>query len=1011
MKKTLMKLLFFALAISSAFAIGFSASALSTENCVGEGVDVSSYSELKDALENFTSGANIVLQGDISLKDDSQDSGIKVGGYGAVTVNLNGHNISVTSNKTKYLFDITGQVRLYFVSGKNGRNSITFNTTMPGAAAVRINHAFAEVTDVNVDFNMGLADGYKKTEDGSESYVYRVEKGSEMNFYNGVIYNGMEEGCGVYIAANENNKQKLNFRIGGYTKFQTDKYCVSFDPAAVRYVKFGSLRFSSINADKYRYVRIKVPSSSAATVRSLWYTSESGTSTTITVGGKLNLNQNKKITELGKGDIVAEKMCESINNSEYYMLLNCASGHVQLCGTCLMAYNGMEDHNSIKETGYAASCISDGATYGERCLSCNYTTSKRIPKKGHVLKYTPGVEENCGTNGVKEHFYCEICKCYFADSDGKTPLDKNTIVTENNHQVTYLPPYPATCTKTGVTEGIECLTCGKMVKEQTIVPAKGHTEEPITTYKEATCSREGRTAGAKCSVCQFVVEESKVIPKKPHSTKIVDGYPASCTQEGLSFGEYCEVCGYIVRPQEKIPPKGHIGKILKGKEATCKEDGLTDGIVCENCDLVLKSQEKIEKGPHKAQITEGRKATCKEPGLTEGSICSVCSVVLKAQVVIPVSKEHTTTIVRGTPATCEKEGLTDGIKCSVCEKVIEPQSVIPKLPHTEKLLKGEDATCEKEGKTDGIICGVCEKVIEKQETIPSNGHTVVSSVIRADLKNDGEIKESCAVCKKELGTKIISRVKTVKLSTSTYTYNGKKKTPSVTVKTATGETLKKGTDYDLSYSSGRKKVGNYSVKVIFKGNYSGEKTLTFKIKPGRTEKITVTRSESSVKLSWEKVSGATGYRVYLYNEKTKKYKTLGTTEKLSCTVKKLKSGTTYKFSVKAYTKTSKGTVWAEETHRITTATKPVVPTVTAKAGEGKAVLNWKTVTGATGYVVYMSEKKDGSYKKLGTTGKLSCTVKNLKKGKNYYFKVKAYKTVDGKNVYGDSCKYLKVKIK
>ena len=1010
MKKTLMKPIFFVLAMALGFALCFSASAVTETDCVGKKVDVSSFSEFKEALENFDDGGNIVLSNDIVLTDDENDCSIKIKNYGDVVVNLNGFDIKVNSKKTTNLFNITGQTSIYFVSGKENRSVIHFNTVMPDAAAVKLDNKFAKFTNVNIDFTMGTASGYTKTENGSDSCIFRVNGASELNLYKGVIKNSMEAGCGIYIAVNENNKQKLFFKMGGYTTVEADKYCVSFDPVAIRSVSFGTVRLTGLNSDKSKYARINIPGNATLTVTELWDIS-SESRVTVSVGGRLNLISSKKIANLDKADIVADKICETLSNTQDVNILNCSAGHVEICGSCFMACRDIEPHNNIKEVGVSATCTQDGYTMGDRCTECNYTTAKTILKKGHDMRFVPGVKEDCGVNGTREHYFCDNCEGYFEDLDGKNPLRQADVIIKNNHKTEYLPQVFPTCTEPGLTSGVRCITCGKAVEEQKVVPATGHKEVPIENYVEATCTKEGRTSGKKCSLCQLVIEESEVIPIKPHQTKIKEGYAASCTQEGLSYGEYCEVCGYVVRNQEKIPPKGHIEKILKGKEATCKEDGLTDGLVCENCDLVMKSQEKIEKGPHKSQITEGKKATCKEPGLTEGSNCSVCGIVLKAQEVIPVSKEHTTAIVRGTPATCENDGLTDGIKCSICEKVIEPQSVIPKLPHTEKLLKGEDATCENEGKTDGIICGVCEKVIEKQETIPSKGHTVVSSVIRADLKNDGEIKESCAVCKKELGTKIISKVKSAKLSTSTYTYNGKKKTPSVTVKTEKGATLKKGTDYDLSYSSGRKAVGTYTVKVTFKGNYSGEKTLTFKIKPGRTEKITVTRSESSIKLSWEKVSGATGYRVYLYNEKTKKYKTLGTTEKLSCTVKKLKSGTTYKFSVKAYTKNSKGTVWAEETHRITTATKPAVPSATAKAGEGKAVLNWKTVTGATGYVVYMSEKKDSGYKKLGSTGKLSCTVKNLKKGKTYYFKVKAYKTVDGKNVYGDSCKYIKVKIK
>ena len=73
------------------------------------------------------------------------------------------------------------------------------------------------------------------------------------------------------------------------------------------------------------------------------------------------------------------------------------------------------------------------------------------------------------------------------------------------------------------------------------------------------------------------------------------------------------------------------------------------------------------------------------------------------------------------------------------------------------------------------------------------------------------------------------------LSTTQYTYNGKKRTPEVTVKNAAGTTLKKGTHYTVSYPKGRKAVGTYKVTVKFIGNYSGTKTLTFKIKSKKSK--------------------------------------------------------------------------------------------------------------------------------------------------------------------------------
>lgn len=69
----------------------------------------------------------------------------------------------------------------------------------------------------------------------------------------------------------------------------------------------------------------------------------------------------------------------------------------------------------------------------------------------------------------------------------------------------------------------------------------------------------------------------------------------------------------------------------------------------------------------------------------------------------------------------------------------------------------------------------------------------------------------------------------VKLSRTSYKYDGKAKKPKVTVKYGK-KVLKKKKDYSLTYSSGRKKRGTYKVKIKLKGNYSGSKTKKFRIR-------------------------------------------------------------------------------------------------------------------------------------------------------------------------------------
>ena len=94
-------------------------------------------------------------------------------------------------------------------------------------------------------------------------------------------------------------------------------------------------------------------------------------------------------------------------------------------------------------------------------------------------------------------------------------------------------------------------------------------------------------------------------------------------------------------------------------------------------------------------------------------------------------------------------------------------------------------------------------------------------------------------------------------------------------------------------------------------------------------------------------------------------------------------------------------------------TKLVAPTLKVKAGSEKATLSWNKVAGASGYEVYMAASKNGTYRKITTIKKgatVTYTKKGLRANRTYYFKVRAYKTVDGKNVYSEYSSNKSVKI-
>ena len=79
----------------------------------------------------------------------------------------------------------------------------------------------------------------------------------------------------------------------------------------------------------------------------------------------------------------------------------------------------------------------------------------------------------------------------------------------------------------------------------------------------------------------------------------------------------------------------------------------------------------------------------------------------------------------------------------------------------------------------------------------------------------------------------------------------------------------------------------------------------------------------------------------------------------------------------------------------------------------KAKVTWKKASNASGYKVYRATSSKGKYKCVKTTGSgsRSWTNSKLKKGKTYYYKVRAYRKASGKTVYGSYSSVKKIKIK
>lgn len=230
----------------------------------------------------------------------------------------------------------------------------------------------------------------------------------------------------------------------------------------------------------------------------------------------------------------------------------------------------------------------------------------------------------------------------------------------------------------------------------------------------------------------------------------------------------------------------------------------------------------------------------------------------------------------------------------------------------------------------GIMTYTCPCGESYTETIPATGkHTNVTTVTKATTVNDGKIDVACSVCKTVAKSAVIPKVSSIALSAKYYTYDGKAKTPTVTVKDSKGKVLKLNTDYTVKYASGRKNVGPYAVLVTLQGKYySGTKTLAFKILPLGTTFETLTATSGGFTAKWKKQAAqTTGYQLqYSTSSSFGSYKTI-TIWKNSVTsqaVTKLNGNAKYYVRIRTFTSVGDTYYFSTWSSAKAVTTKPVI---------------------------------------------------------------------------------------
>ena len=260
------------------------------------------------------------------------------------------------------------------------------------------------------------------------------------------------------------------------------------------------------------------------------------------------------------------------------------------CTVCNQVYGEALGHNmSLSSCTMPSTCRRCGLADGEApghdwaeptCTApktCN--TCKTVEGEALGHDYTVVViEATCSTAGSTTHT-CNTCGDTFVTDEIAAFGHLNDVVLE---------AVPPTCTKTGLTAGVACSSCGVATTKQRTIAALGHSSTSSTV--PPTCTDAGYTA-YHCNVCGEDYK-GETIPALGHSYGT-----ASCDEAAV-----CSVCGFD-NNGESI---GH-----DWVEATC-----TDPKMCKREGCGVTEGEALG---HK--MTEGScmaASTCERCGITEG---------------------------------------------------------------------------------------------------------------------------------------------------------------------------------------------------------------------------------------------------------------------------------------------------------------------------------------------------------------------------------------------------------
>ena len=217
-----------------------------------------------------------------------------------------------------------------------------------------------------------------------------------------------------------------------------------------------------------------------------------------------------------------------------------------VCDVC--SHSLCSTHRLVYTAEIPATCTEEGRSQSAVCEICGFVSLPEtvLPPLGHTDTNYDIYCDRCGENLCEQH------------------------VPEK------LVGYPATCTEDGLSDGSVCILCRNMVEEQKVIPATGHTDSnhdyvcdscgtelcaqhniKITKGTAPTCTKDGLSDGEACTICGKVLVEQTVLPATGHTPQSRPDREATCTTVGVVGNQYCSTCSVDLTQLVTTPALGH----------------------------------------------------------------------------------------------------------------------------------------------------------------------------------------------------------------------------------------------------------------------------------------------------------------------------------------------------------------------------------------------------------------------------------------------------------------------